>query len=66
MKWTSKRKSTLVMNILKGETRIQEAARRHGLTIAGLKDWKERFLVGDENALHSRPRNGEAMKAEEI
>ncbi|MHA1939914.1 MAG: transposase [Candidatus Thorarchaeota archaeon] len=65
-RWTSKRKSALVMSILKGETSIQEAARRHGLTVAELEEWKERFLAGAENALRSRPRNEEAMKEEEI
>ncbi len=29
-RWTTKRKATLVLSILKGETSIQEAAREHG------------------------------------
>jgi transposase-like protein len=65
-RWTSKRKTSLVMSILKGETSIQEAARSHGLTVAELEGWKEQFLAGGENALRSRPRNEEAMKEEEI
>ena len=52
----------MVMSILKGETSIQEAARKHGLTVAELEEWKERFLGGAENALRSRPRNVEALK----
>ena len=47
-RWTSKRKSALVMSILKGETSIQEAARKHGLTVAELEEWKDRFLAGAE------------------
>ena len=65
-RWTSKRRTALVMSILKGETSIQEAARKHGLTVAELEEWKERFLGGAENALRSRPRNVEAMKEEQI
>ena len=65
-RWTSKRRTALVMSILKGETSIQEAAREHGLTVAELEEWKERFLGGAENALRSRPRNEEALKEEQI
>ena len=31
-RWTAKRRVTLVMSILKGDTSITEAARAHGLT----------------------------------
>ena len=65
-RWTSKRKAALVMSLLEGETSIQEAAREHGLTVAELEEWKERFLAGAENALRSRPRNEEALKEEQI
>lgn len=65
-RWTSKRRSTLVLQILKGETSAQEAARKHGLTVAEVEDWKERFLVAAENALRSRPKDEEALKDERI
>jgi len=29
-RWTSKRRAALVLSILKGETSVQEAARKHG------------------------------------
>ena len=31
-RWTAKRRSALVLSILRGETSAQEAARAHGLT----------------------------------
>ena len=65
-RWTAKRKGALVLSILKGETSIQEAARAHGLTMAELEDWKDKFLLGAENALRSRPRDEEALKDEQI
>ena len=65
-RWTTKRKSVLILSILKGETSSAEAARKHGLTIAQVEDWKEKFLAGAENSLRSRPRNEAAMKDEEI
>ncbi len=33
-RWTAKRRSVLILSIIKGETSVQEAARRHGLTVA--------------------------------
>ncbi|WP_041281454.1 helix-turn-helix domain-containing protein [Desulfocurvibacter africanus] len=65
-RWTSKRRAALVVSILKGETSVQEAARRHGLTVAEVEDWRDKFLFGAENALRSRPRNEEALKDEQI
>ena len=65
-RWTAKRRVALVVSILKGETSVAEAARMHGLTVAEVEDWREKFLVGAENALRSRPRDEEALKAEQI
>jgi len=65
-RWTAKRRSALVVAILKGETSVAEAARQHGLTAAEVEDWREKFLLGAENALRSRPRNQEALKDEQI
>jgi hypothetical protein len=36
---------------------VAEAARTHGLTVAEVEDWREKFLLGAENALWSRPRD---------
>jgi transposase-like protein len=65
-RWTSKRRVELVLQILRGETSVQEAARKHDLTVAEIEDWKDKFLMGAENALRSKPRNDEALKDEQI
>ena len=65
-RWTAKRRVALVVSILKGETSVAEAGRTHGLTVAEIEDWREKFLVGAENALRSRPRDDEAVKDEQI
>ena len=65
-RWTAKRRSALVLSILRGETSAQEAARQHGLTVAEVEEWKERFLCGAENALKSKPLDEEAQKEAEI
>lgn len=65
-RWTAKRRVALVVSILKGETSVAAAARKHGLTVAEVEEWRERFLLGAENALRTRPRDEEALKDEQI
>lgn len=65
-RWTAKRRVALVTSILKGETSVQEAARKHGLSVAEIEDWRERFLLAAENALRARPKDDEALKDEQI
>ena len=65
-RWTAKRRAALVMSILRGETSVQEAARKHGLTVADVESWQEKFLLAAENALRTRPKDDEALKDEQI
>ena len=65
-RWTAKRRVALVVRILKGETSVAEAARQHGLTVAELEEWREKFLLGAENALRSRPKDEDALTDEQI
>ena len=54
-RWTAKRRTALVLEILQGKTTAAEAARRHCLKVSEIEDWKNKFLAGAENALRSRP-----------
>jgi len=65
-RWTAKRRAALMLDILRGTTTVAEAARTHGLTVAEIEQWKERFLTGAENALRTRPLDDEALKEQEI
>jgi transposase-like protein len=65
-RWTAKRRVALIVSITKGETSIQEAARKHGLTVGEIEEWRERFFAAAENALRSRPKDDEAFKDEQI
>jgi transposase-like protein len=65
-RWTAKQRAALVLAILRGETPVQEAARKHGLTVAGVEEWKDRFVLAAENALRSRPKDEAALKDEQI
>jgi transposase-like protein len=64
--WTAKRRVVLVVRTLKGATSVAEAARRHGFTVGEIEDWREKFLLGSENSLRSRPKDEDAVRDEQI
>ena len=55
-----------MLSLLKGETTAADAARRHGLKVAEIEDWRERFLLGAENALRARPKEEDGLREEEV
>jgi transposase-like protein len=65
-RWTAKRRVAQVGSILIGEASVAEAAGKHGLTVTEVEDWREKFLLGAENTLRSRPRDENALKDEQI
>ncbi len=65
-RWTARRRTALVLSILKGEMTVEEVARRHGLAVSEVEDWKLRLLNAAHNALRSRPRDEDALKDEQI
>ncbi len=65
-RWTARRRMALILSVLKGELSEEDGARRHGLTVSEISDWKERVLLAAHNALRSRPRDADAIKDEQI
>jgi hypothetical protein len=65
-RWTARRRIALVLSVLKGETAVEEVARRHALSVSEVEDWKVRFLGAAHNALRSRPRDEDALRDEQI
>ncbi len=65
-RWTARRRTALVLSILKGEMTAEGVASRHGLAVAEVEDWKQRFLTAAQNALRSRPRDEDALRDEQI
>jgi len=65
-RWTAKRRVALVISILKGDTTAAEAARKHGLTVGEIDDWREKFHQGSENALRAKPKDEDAQKDGQI
>jgi len=58
-RWTAKRKSAVVLDLIKGLTTPAEVSRKHGLTVAEVEGWLEAGLRGMEDRLRSNPRDRE-------
>ena len=54
-RWTAKRKSALVMEILQGRTTVAEASRAYDLPPSEVEAWIEDGRKGMENALRANP-----------
>lgn len=54
-RWTAKRKSALVVEIIQGKTTVSEAARSFDLTPSEIEGWVEDARKGMENALRANP-----------
>ena len=56
-RWSAKRKSALVIDIIKGKINISEASRQYDLTPSEVQSWVEEAERGMENALRAKPRD---------
>ena len=54
-RWTAKKKASLVISILKGQTTISEASREYALLPSEIACWLEEAERGMENALRAKP-----------
>ncbi|ROR21398.1 transposase [Comamonas sp. BIGb0124] len=54
-RWTAKRKSALVMDIIQCKTTVAEASRAHDLTPSEIESWVDDAKRGMENALRAKP-----------
>lgn len=54
-RWTARRKSALVLEIIQGKTTVAEASRAYDLTPAEVEGWVEDGKRGMENALRAKP-----------
>ncbi len=60
-RWTAKRKSAVVLELIKGKTTAINVARKHDLTVSEVEGWLERFLAGGEEQLRANPRDLESQ-----
>ena len=56
-RWSAKRKSALVLEIIQGKTTVAEASRQFDLTPSELEIWVNQAKEGMENALRAKPRD---------
>ena len=54
-RWTAKRKSALVLEILQGKTTISAASRSFDISPSEIESWVDEGKRGMENALKSNP-----------
>ena len=54
-RWTARRKSILVLEIIQGNTTIAEASREFDLPPSEIEEWMDQGRVGMENALKAKP-----------
>src|SRR3546814_3001740 len=54
-RWTARRKSALVLEIIQGKTTVAEASRQFDLTPSEIEDWVDQGKAGMENALRAKP-----------
>jgi transposase-like protein len=54
-RWTARRKSALVLEILQGKTTVSESSRKFDLLPSEIEAWIEEGKRGMENALRTRP-----------
>ena len=53
-RWTARRKSALVLEIIQGKTTVAEASRQFDLTPSEIESWVDDAKRGMENALRAR------------
>ena len=54
-RWTAKRKSALVLEIIQGKTTVAEASRAYDLSPSEIESWGDDAKRGMENALRAKP-----------
>ena len=56
-RWTAKRKTALVLEIIQGKTSVSEASRSYDLPPSEIEGWVEDGRKGMENALKANPQD---------
>ena len=56
-RWSAKRKSALVLEIIQGKTTIAEASQQFDLAPSELESWVEQAKAGMENVLRAKPQD---------
>lgn len=61
--WTSKRKTEIVLQLLRGED-IEMLSRKYEVTVSDISQWRDTFLANGENGFKRSPESSKLHKAE--
>src|SRR5713226_4119739 len=65
-RWTAKRKVELLLQLIRGETKLVDACRAHDLTQSDVEGWMEIFLKAGERGLKARADDEQAVHEREV
>lgn len=65
-RWTAKRKVELLLQLIRGETKLVDACREHDLKQSEVEGWMETFLKGGERSLKARTEDEQAAHEREL
>jgi transposase-like protein len=65
-RWTAKRKVELLLQLMKGETKLVDACREHDLKQSEVEAWLETFVTAGERGLKARSEDERAVQEREM
>src|SRR6267378_1438310 len=65
-RWTAKRKVELLLQLIRGETKLVDACREHDLTQSEVEGWMDAFLQAGERGLKARSEDEQAVHEREV
>ncbi len=54
-RWTAQRKAAIILEVLKGQISVPEAARKYGFTQGEYRKWADEFMRSKSTARASKP-----------
>mgnify|MGYP001179136207 CR=1 FL=1 len=65
-RWTAKRKVELLLQLIRGETKLVDACREHDLKQSEVESWMETFMLAGERGLKARSEDEQAIHEREL
>ena len=65
-RWTAQRKAAIIIEVLKGQISLPEAARKYGFTQGEYRKWADEFMRGGVDALKVNRRGLDAEHRAEV
>ena len=65
-RWTAKRKVELLLQLIKGETKLVDACREQDLKQSEVEAWMETFVTAGERGLKARSEDEQAVHEREV